>query len=178
VPPLEAPLDIWVTRQQDGRWTSAEIVPEPVSTAAAEVYPTVVADGNLVLQETYTPVIANIGGTVTFHLVATYNGTAPLSGASVYGAMPWPGGIANVVCAVQSASNCVVDTNSGNVHAVFDISPGGQVDISGQLKVLPWPDRAVLSAVVRGPTGLRELNTRDNFSSALIDRDLFANGFQ
>ena len=47
LPPLEAPLDLWVTRQQDGRWTSAQIVPEPVSTAAAEVYPTVVADGSL-----------------------------------------------------------------------------------------------------------------------------------
>jgi Tol biopolymer transport system component len=47
VPPLEAPLDIWVTRQRDGRWTSAERVPDPVSTAAAEIYPTVVADGSL-----------------------------------------------------------------------------------------------------------------------------------
>jgi Tol biopolymer transport system component len=46
-PPVEAPLDIWMTRQRDGRWTTAEIVPEPVSTDAAEVYPTVVADGSL-----------------------------------------------------------------------------------------------------------------------------------
>lgn len=47
VPPLESPLDIWVSRQRDGRWTAAEMVPEPVSTAAAEIYPTVVADGSL-----------------------------------------------------------------------------------------------------------------------------------
>jgi Tol biopolymer transport system component len=47
VPPLESPFDIWMTRQRDGRWTSAEVVPEPVSTAAVEVYPTVVADGSL-----------------------------------------------------------------------------------------------------------------------------------
>jgi Tol biopolymer transport system component len=47
VPPLESPLDIWVTRQRDGRWTSAETVPEPVSTDAVEIYPTVVADGSL-----------------------------------------------------------------------------------------------------------------------------------
>jgi Tol biopolymer transport system component len=47
VPPLESPLDIWITRQQDGHWTSAETVPEPVSTAAVEIYPTVVADGSL-----------------------------------------------------------------------------------------------------------------------------------
>lgn len=47
VPPLEAPLDIWVIRQRDGGWTAAEIVPDPVSTDASEVYPTVVADGSL-----------------------------------------------------------------------------------------------------------------------------------
>ena len=47
VSPLEAPLDLWVTRQREGRWTTAEIVPDPVSTDAAEVYPTVVADGSL-----------------------------------------------------------------------------------------------------------------------------------
>ena len=47
VPPMEAPLDIWVTRQRDGRWTTAEIVPAPVSTDAAESYPVVVADGSL-----------------------------------------------------------------------------------------------------------------------------------
>lgn len=46
-PPLEAPLDIWVTRQRDGRWTMAEVVPDPVSTGAAEFYPIVVADGSL-----------------------------------------------------------------------------------------------------------------------------------
>jgi Tol biopolymer transport system component len=48
VPPNEAPLDIWVTRLRDGRWTTAEVVPEPVSTeAASESYPSVVADGGL-----------------------------------------------------------------------------------------------------------------------------------
>lgn len=47
VPQAEAPLDIWVTRQRDGRWTIAENVGPPVSTDASEVYPTVVADGSL-----------------------------------------------------------------------------------------------------------------------------------
>jgi WD40-like Beta Propeller Repeat len=45
--PLQSPLDIWVTRQRDGQWTTAEPVPSPVSTDAAEAYPTVVADGSL-----------------------------------------------------------------------------------------------------------------------------------
>ena len=47
VHPLEAPLDIWVTRHREGGWTTAAIVPDPVSTEASEVYPTVVADGSL-----------------------------------------------------------------------------------------------------------------------------------
>jgi hypothetical protein len=44
---MQAPLDIWVTRQRDGQWATAQIVPAPVSTDAAEAYPTVVADGSL-----------------------------------------------------------------------------------------------------------------------------------
>ena len=47
VAPLEAPFDIWVSRRKDGGWTTAEIVPAPVSTDAFESYPTVVADGSL-----------------------------------------------------------------------------------------------------------------------------------
>ncbi len=47
VAPLEAPLDIWVTRYRDGRWTTAETVPAPVSTDASESYPTVAGDGSL-----------------------------------------------------------------------------------------------------------------------------------
>jgi hypothetical protein len=39
--------DIWRSRRVDGAWTTAEIVPAPVSTAASEVYPTVVGDGSL-----------------------------------------------------------------------------------------------------------------------------------
>jgi hypothetical protein len=47
VAPMEAPLDIWVTRFRDGRWTTAETVPSPVSTDASESYPTVAGDGSL-----------------------------------------------------------------------------------------------------------------------------------
>ena len=47
VPPMEAPLDIWVTRYRDGRWAAAEMVAAPVSTDAFESYPSVVADGSL-----------------------------------------------------------------------------------------------------------------------------------
>lgn len=37
VPPLSAPLDIWVTRRRERGWATAEIVPDPVSTEAADV---------------------------------------------------------------------------------------------------------------------------------------------
>jgi hypothetical protein len=47
VAPLEAPFDIWVSRRRNGAWTTAEVVPAPVSTDAFESYPTVVADGSL-----------------------------------------------------------------------------------------------------------------------------------
>jgi hypothetical protein len=47
VAPNEAPLDIWVIRQRNGRWGTAEIVPAPISTDSFEGYPTVVADGSL-----------------------------------------------------------------------------------------------------------------------------------
>lgn len=47
VAPLEAPVDIWVTRYRDGRWTTAETVAAPVSTDASESYPTVAGDGSL-----------------------------------------------------------------------------------------------------------------------------------
>ena len=39
--------DIWRSRRVNGTWTTAEMVPAPVSTAASEVYPTVVGDGSL-----------------------------------------------------------------------------------------------------------------------------------
>jgi hypothetical protein len=47
VAPNQAPIDIWVSRRKDGAWTTAEVVPAPVSTDAFESYPTVVADGGL-----------------------------------------------------------------------------------------------------------------------------------
>ena len=47
VPQAEAPLDIWMIRQRDGRWSGAELVGPPVSTDAGESYPSVVADGSL-----------------------------------------------------------------------------------------------------------------------------------
>ena len=40
-------LDLWVSVRHDGAWSTATLVPPPVSTEAVEVYPCVVADGSL-----------------------------------------------------------------------------------------------------------------------------------
>jgi len=39
--------DLWVSRRVDGAWSTAQVVPPPVSTSADELYPVVVADGSL-----------------------------------------------------------------------------------------------------------------------------------
>ena len=39
--------DIWRSRRVNGAWTTADVVPSPVSTEAGEVYPTIVKDGSL-----------------------------------------------------------------------------------------------------------------------------------
>lgn len=45
--PAQPGADIWVSHKVDGGWSLAEVVPPPVSTAAEEYYPAVVADGSL-----------------------------------------------------------------------------------------------------------------------------------
>jgi hypothetical protein len=39
--------DLWVSRRVEGVWSTAQVVPPPVSTSAEELYPVVVADGSL-----------------------------------------------------------------------------------------------------------------------------------
>jgi hypothetical protein len=45
--PRDPSYDVWVSRRTANGWSMAEVVPAPVSTAAAELYPVVVADGSL-----------------------------------------------------------------------------------------------------------------------------------
>jgi hypothetical protein len=44
--------DIWRSRRVDGVWSTAEVVPPPISTADSEVYPVIVADGSLYFTST------------------------------------------------------------------------------------------------------------------------------
>lgn len=39
--------DLWVSRLVDGAWTTARVLPPPITTAASESYPVVVGDGSL-----------------------------------------------------------------------------------------------------------------------------------
>ena len=39
--------DIWRSTRNNGQWSTAEVLPPPISTDAAEVYPVVVGDGSL-----------------------------------------------------------------------------------------------------------------------------------
>jgi hypothetical protein len=40
-------LDLWVSRHVEGEWSTARVVPPPVTTPANEMYPVVVGDGSL-----------------------------------------------------------------------------------------------------------------------------------
>ena len=39
--------DIWRSRRINGKWSTAEVLPPPISTNASEVYPVIVRDGSL-----------------------------------------------------------------------------------------------------------------------------------
>ncbi len=46
----EAPgLDLWVSYRVAGEWSTAQVVPPPVTTSATESYPTAVADGSYLI---------------------------------------------------------------------------------------------------------------------------------
>jgi Tol biopolymer transport system component len=45
--PEKPGYDLWVSRRVGGTWSTAQLVPAPVSTPADEFYPVVVADGSL-----------------------------------------------------------------------------------------------------------------------------------
>jgi hypothetical protein len=45
--PESPSLDLWVSRKEDGAWSTARVLPPPVNSTANEVYSSVVADGSL-----------------------------------------------------------------------------------------------------------------------------------
>ena len=45
--PEKPGYDLWVSRRVGGAWSTAQVIPPPVSTSAREIYPVIVADGSL-----------------------------------------------------------------------------------------------------------------------------------
>jgi len=153
--------------------------PEPATRANAILDTTVTATGDLSVEVHLATSNVMPGTVLPFHFVAKYTGDKALAGATLLGIVPWSTGLTNVNCTASGAGNCLVKVESGNVVAAFDVTPGGQIDVSGQVTVLPWPDTPYpFHAAVRGPIGLGESNTLNNFVSVAITQSLFRSGFE
>lgn len=139
---------------------------------------TITAHGDFTLAITADTDPVQIGQSVGFQIVATYNGDQAISGAKLnVGTHVRQGGLSNLGCSTQSASNCVLDDRSGNVHASFDIQPGGSIEINGQMRIVENRADDYFGGVVAGPTSLSEPDTLNNFSRVKIVRSLFTDGF-
>jgi len=158
-------------------WFDANQTPAPFTWGDAMLDSSITATGNLGVQVFSDHPFAVPGDVITFHVVASYNGSAAITGARVLFDFSWPGHATSLVCAKQAASNCVIDARGGAMTATFDIQSGGHVDISGQLRV-GASSNPQLHALIAGPIGLDELDTSDNGMSLLIDQSIFKNGFE
>jgi outer membrane protein assembly factor BamB len=158
-------------------YTFAEGPPSTFVTGIALIDTTLTATGNLSIHVTSDHAVAHPADVIGFHVVASYNGSAPISGAHVIADLSGIGMPSGMTCSTQSAANCVLDTRSGVVNATFDIQPGGQVDITGQVSASLASGSLLLPALVYGPTGLSELDTLDNFTTLSMTDEIFSNGF-
>lgn len=139
---------------------------------------TITAHGDFTLGITADTNPAQIGQVVGFQIVVSYTGDLPVSGAVLNaGTVTRQGGLSNLSCSMQSASNCVLDDRSGNVHASFDIQPGGSIEIDGQMRIVDDLDDDYFGGVVAGPTNLSEPDTVNNFARVQIERSLFTDSF-
>jgi outer membrane protein assembly factor BamB len=158
-------------------YTFAAGPPSTSVTGLALIDTTLTAAGNLSIHVTSDHAVAHPADVIGFHVVVSYDGSAPISGAHAIADLSGLGMTSGVTCATQSAANCVLDTASGVVNASFDIQPGGHVDITGQVSVSLAPGNLLLPALVYGPTGLSEQDTLDNFAMLSLTDEIFANGF-
>ena len=153
--------------------------PAPQTSGNAMFDTTVSATGDLSAQIVVDAAQVNPGDIVSFHFIAAYSGDNAIAGARLLGLLPWGSGLTNVTCSGQGVSNCIVKTGSGAVDASFDLAPGSQVEITGLVKALPWPDtQHSLHAMVWGPVGLSESDTLNNFARGAVTQSLFFNGFE
>jgi PQQ-like domain len=139
---------------------------------------TVQSHGDLVVSVNTDRRASSVGGVVGFHIVATYTGDAGAAGINLFAKTPWALDAASVTCSVQGASDCSVETRSGNLRAGANLMPDGKIDIFGSMRALPSTETNVLRAFAYGAPGLVEADMENNFATATIAESLFADGFE
>jgi hypothetical protein len=140
----------------------------------------ITARGNLAASVALDEPRVAAGQHLGFHLIATWEGDAPLAGVSMRGSVRWPSGATDLSCGGIGVSNCVLDATGDAVYATFDIAPGGRVDVAGKILVLDSSSgdgSRSFGVRVAGPAGLDESDTIDNFARASTQQVLFADGF-
>lgn len=176
----EQAIPLFLSAPENNRlevFTYASGPPESSTPGMALIDTAVTATGNLSIHVTANKAVANPGDIIGFHIVAAYAGSTPITGAHVIADLSGLGIPTGLACATQAASNCALDSSLGQVSATFDVQPGGQIDISGQVTVSQAMENLLLPALVYGPTGLSEQDTLDNFTTLSLTDEIFSNGF-
>ena len=149
----------------------------PVSNGSGLLDTTITSNGDLTLVATTDNEVA-AGEYLAFTLTVNYSGDQPIDGVSVNaGTYIWQGGLSDMICSTQNASNCTLDSRSGTIDATFDIQPGGTVEISGRVRIIQNFELNYFGGVVAGPIGLNESNTINNFWRTTLVPGIFANDF-
>lgn len=149
----------------------------PNSSDAGLLDTTIAAHGDLSLSISNDLQFVIPGQPQDFNVVVNYSGDVAIMGANVFAGMRVQGNLSNLSCVTQAASNCVFDNRSGNLHATFDIQPGGSITITGQIAFGEQNPLPYFSGVVWGPIGLSEPDTDNNFSRTWTVDELFQDGF-
>jgi hypothetical protein len=158
--------------------TYLQDAPAPSTTGNAVIDTTVRATGDISVETTVDHVGAHLGDTVGFHVVVKYSGNNPLTGAHAIVDLYQAGDLSNLSCVTQGASNCVLDSRFGGLAtATFDIQPGGQIEIAGQLHVTSASATLMAKSIAYGPVGLSEQDTLNNFSPIEFGDEIFKDGF-
>jgi outer membrane protein assembly factor BamB len=153
--------------------------PLPARNGIAVLDTSVSATGNLSIDASISPGPVMPGEEVPFRVSAQYSGSSGIDPVEVGVVLPWGSGLAAVSCSAPAGGPCEIETRDGDLHARFPIEPGEVIDVQGRVRVLDSAGSApVLSALVNGPTGLLEQDTRDNFVVLPVKQSLFRDGFE
>ncbi|MGA8276856.1 MAG: PQQ-binding-like beta-propeller repeat protein [Rhodanobacteraceae bacterium] len=158
--------------------TYVEQAPQPTTEGAALLDTSSDTHGNLTVTTSLDPGPISPGDIAHFEVIVHYEGDISLSGVHLIVRTPWVVTSPNLFCFGFGATNCTGDLYSGDIRATFDIDPGGDLHLQGDVPVLDTDDPApTIDAIAYGPTGLVEQNTLDNFASTPVAQSLFHDGF-